>query len=296
MNRKGWYVDRGFELIIGDYQNDPDNAVLLDNVQITFDINKSASNKDRTNSAAIEIYNLDKDTLALLDRDYIAASFSAGYYNTEIKRIFAGDVNSVITRREGTDLVTQIQMGAGYVTLNQQILSELTAPGRTVKDVLETIRTRLKGVNRGIYTGTNINSQVLNGYPLVGTPKQIIDKLSQTYGIEISVDNDVMRVVDSGSSFTKSESQALVISPDTGLHGLAYRTTGDKLRTKLDKAKLPGMQFQSYLNADLIPGAMIKLEQGDNLDGYWRIDSVRFTGSWRKGDWISDVHCTQKIT
>ena len=48
--------DRVYELIIGDYKTTA--GLLINNLQVTFDISKSTENKNKTNSASIEVYNL----------------------------------------------------------------------------------------------------------------------------------------------------------------------------------------------------------------------------------------------
>ena len=52
---------REYQLIVGDWKNG--DGLLIENLQVTFDISKSSNNKDRTNSAAIEIYNLSDESL-----------------------------------------------------------------------------------------------------------------------------------------------------------------------------------------------------------------------------------------
>lgn len=295
MTLKNTYVNRGYSLVIGDYVNDPNNAALIDNLQISFDVNKSSSNKDRSNSATIEIYNLDDDTLSLLDKEFIAADFSAGFYNTEIKRLFAGEVAQVTTRQQGPDLVTQIRMGAGYSALNFTLLNDMVAPGKTKKEVLEQLRKRITGINRGVYSGVNCNNPVISGYPLTGTPRAVLDKLCHDGEMEYTVDNNTLYVMDKGKSFTNNLNQAILISPDSGLIDRAYKVSGEGIRKKPDPAKQPGIQFSALLNADYLAGTVIKLEQGDKLDGFYKIESVRFSGSWRAGSWLSDVRCSQRI-
>lgn len=290
------YINRGYSLTIGDYKNDPDNATLIDNLQITFDVNKSSSNKDRTNSATIEIYNLDDNTLALLDKEFIAADFAAGYYNTHIKRLFAGEIAQVTTRQQGPDLVTQIRLGAGYSELNFTLLNDMVAPGRTKKEVLEELRKKVTSINRGVYSGVNCNNTVISGYPLTGTPRAALDKLCHDGEMEYTIDNNTLYVMDKGKSYMNSLDQAIIVSPETGLLDRAYKVSGEGIRKKPDPAKQPGIQFSALLNADYLAGSVIKLEQGNSLDGFYKIESVRFSGSWRQGNWISDVRCSQRLS
>ena len=52
---------RVYELIVGDTASG--EGLRLNDLQLTFDISKSSSNKDKTNSASIEVYNLYEEPL-----------------------------------------------------------------------------------------------------------------------------------------------------------------------------------------------------------------------------------------
>jgi hypothetical protein len=226
--------------------------------------------------------------LKLLDVDYPAAVFSAGYLEIGMKRLFAGQITNVTTRKSGTDRVTQIQMGAGYTDLNHTVLSQLTAPGRTVKDVLEDIRKAIPNVSRGVFNGTNLNNPVIYGYPLMGTPKEMLDELSSKYGLHWQVDEDVLYVHDNDRANTENFEQAYVISKYTGLIENAYRVSGDVRRGAKDKSKKQGVQLKMLLNPDIIPGDIVKLED-TLITGWYRIDSLRHTGGWRDSSWYSEL-------
>lgn len=280
--------NRTYQLIIGDSKST--EAFLIENdLQVTFDISKSTDNKKRTNSAAIEITNLNPEQIKLLDTDYPAAVLSVGYLNAgNIKRIFAGQVNHVSTRKQGTELITQLQIGSGYTDLNHEVLSEIVPPGKTVKDVAETLRKALPGVSRGVYNGTNLNNEILYGYPLMGTAKEMLDQLSDKYGLDWQVDDDVLYMKNNDRANNENFNQAYVISAYTGLIENAYRVAGDRKRSKKDNAKKPGVQMKILLNPDINAGDIIRLED-TFITGWFRVDSLRHSGSWRSGNWYTEI-------
>lgn len=279
--------NRQYVLIIGD--SNSGEALEITDLQVTFDISKSTDNKKKTNSAAIEIYNLSREQIKLLDTDYPAAVFSAGYLDTGgPKRLFGGQVTHVSTRKSGTDLVTQIQLGVGYTELNHQILSELVAPGQTVKDVAEAIRKNLPGVSRGVYNGTNMNNEIIYGYPLMGTPKEMLDELAEKYQLDTQIDDDVLYVHNNDRAATENFQQAYVISQYTGLVDTAYRVSGDRRRSAKDKAKKPGIQMRILLNPDIKAGDIIYLED-TLITGWMKVDSLRHYGGWRSPTWYTDI-------
>ena len=284
----GYQINRVYNLIVGDGRSGEAFEINND-LQITFDISKSTDNKKKTNSAAIEIYNLNPEQIKLLDTDYPAAVLSVGYLNAgNIKRIFAGQVNHVSTRKQGTDLVTQLQIGSGYTDLNHDVLNEIVPPGSTVKDVAETLRKALPGVSRGVYNGTNLNNEILYGYPLMGTAKEMLDQLSDKYGLDWQVDDDVLYVKNNDRANNEDFNQAYVISAYTGLIENAYRVAGDRKRSKKDNAKKPGVQMKILLNPDINAGDIIRLED-TFITGWFRVDSLRHSGSWRGQNWYTEI-------
>lgn len=282
--------NRGYSLTIGNYKTG--EGILIEDLQVTFDISKSSSNKDKTNSAAIEIYNLSDEDLKLIDTDYPTAVFSAGYHDTFIKELFSGQVINVTTREQGTDRVTQIQMGSGYTELNHDVLSQLTAPGKTVKDTFEDIRKAIPNISRGVYNGTNLNNQLIYGYPLMGTPKDMLDELSEKFDVDWQLDGDVLYVHDNDRASTENFGQAYLLRYDTGLIDMAYRTTGDVRRSKKDKVKKQSINCKILLNGDIVAGSIVKLEQDSPLDGFLKVDSLRHTGDYRGQAWYTELKCS----
>lgn len=287
----GYQINRVYNLIVGDGKSGEAFEINND-LQITFDISKSTDNKKKTNSAAIEIYNLNPEQVKLLDTDYPAAVLSVGYLNTgNIKRIFAGQVNHVSTRKQGTDLITQLQIGSGYTDLNHEVLSEIVPPGKTVKDVAETLRKALPGVSRGVYNGTNLNNEILYGYPLMGSPKEMLNELGDKYGLDWQVDDDILYVKNNDRANNEDFNQAYVISSYTGLIENAYRVSGSRKRSKKDKAKKPGIQMKILLNPDINAGDIIRLED-TFITGWFRVDSLRHSGSWRGSNWFTEIRAS----
>ncbi len=168
------------------------------------------------------------------------------------------------------------------------MLSSLVAPGRTVKDVAEDLRKAIPGVSRGVYNGTNLNNAVLYGYPLQGTPKEMLDELSEKYGLDWQIDDDVLYVHNNDRANTENFEQAYVVSKYTGLIENAYRTSGDTRRSEKDKAKIQSVQWKQLLNPDIIPGDIVKLED-TLITGWYKVEDMRHYGDWRGSAWYTDV-------
>lgn len=281
--------NRQYILIIGD--SNSGEALEVTELQVTFDISKSSDNKKKTNSASIEVYNLSEDHIKLLDTDYPAAVFSAGYLDTGgPRRLFSGQVTNVSTRKSGTDRVTQITMGTGYVELNQQVLSEFVPEGQSPKAATERL-IRAIGADRGVFNGTNLNNPLIYGYPLSGTPKEMLDEICEKYACNWQLDDGVVYVHDNDRGNTENFEQAYVISEGTGLIESAYRVSGDRQRSKKDKVKKPGIQMKILLNSDIRAGDIIRLED-TLITGWFKVESLRHYGGWRSPGWYTDIKAT----
>jgi len=281
--------DRQYELIIGDFQTG--EGLQVTDLQVTFDISKSTDNKKKTNSAAIEVYNLSTEHIKLLDTDYPAAVFSAGYLDTGgPKRLFSGQVTHVTTRKSGTDRITQLTLGSGYVELNQQVLSEFVPEGQPPKAAAERL-IRAIGADRGVFNGTNLNNPLIYGYPLSGTPKEMLNELCEKYACNWQLDDNVVYIHDNDRANTENFQQAYVISKYTGLIETPYRVSGDRQRSTKDKVKKPGIQMKILLNPDIRAGDIIYLED-TLITGWLKVESLRHTGGWRSPTWYTEIKAT----
>lgn len=281
--------NRQYRLIVGDYQTG--EALEITDLQVTFDISKSPDNKKRTNSASIEIYNLSDEHVKLLDTDYPAAVFEAGYLDTGgPKRLFSGQVTHVSTRKSGTDRITQVTMGSGYTELNHQLLSEFVPEGQDPKVVVQRF-VKAIGADRGVVSGTNLNNPIIGGYPLSGTPKDMMDEFCEKYACEWQLDDGVVYVHDKGRPNDENFDLAYVISKYTGLIETPYRVSGDRQRSKKDNVKKPGVQMKILLNPDIRAGDIIYLED-TLITGWLKVESLRHSGGWRSSGWFTEIRAT----
>lgn len=281
-------VNRKYILRVGDAED----GLVIQDLQMTFDISLTSDNSGKTNSASIEVYNLSSESLKALDTDYPYVVLSLGYLGLDatasnVKRVYAGVVTELTTRRSGADRVTRMLLGEGYVELNHQILSELVPPGRTVQDVAESIRKAIPNVSRGVYNGVNVRNSLIYGYPLQGTPKDMLDELANKYKLEWQLNDGSLYVHDKERANDENFSDVYVISPATGLIENAYRASGNARLSTEDKAKKQAVQWTQLLNPDLIPGSIVRLED-TFIQGWYKLEEVRHSGGWRDSSWNTE--------
>lgn len=295
--------DRVYELTLGDTKSgdavvitnvarpEYDPAVRVETLQVTFDITKSSDNKRGRNSASIEVYNLSQDSIRKLESEYLVCTFKAGYKDTGPLVVVQGNVVETRTTKKGVDYITQILMGEGYTELNHTKLKSLVAPGKTVEDVIEEIRKQMPGVVRGSIMGTNLNSAIMYGYPLTGTPAQMLNQVCEANRLEWHVTGGVLNVSDENGLLSKNQSLAPIVSEETGLIDVPFFTSAEGRKLPKDKKRRRGVQFTALLNAEYNPGYIVSI-QSKLINGIYRINTSRFYGDFRGRDWYVECFCS----
>lgn len=298
--------DRQYSLIVGTLKD----AVEINGLQIKFRVNKTSSNKDKKNKADIEIYNLSKEYQVLFEDKYVAVALSVGYEGTGLKRLFAGQAFSVGTRKEGADTITEIEVEELYKELNFKPLSKLVPAGKTVRNVIEELVKLVPEINKSIFNGKNITKTVIDGYPMSGTPRQVLNELSIAYDIDWQIDDSVLFVSDKEDAYTNNTQSAFLIHEQSGLIERPYwdsknvkdpegrkietKDSAGKTRKKTAKIKKKSLKFKVLLNPAIYAGTILKLEYPE-MTGFYKVDEVRHSGNFRSNEWYSEVMCSERV-
>lgn len=281
---------RIYELIIGDYSSG--EGILINNLEIRFDVSKSADNTKKANSGVVEVVNLSPASLKMLESDFLEVRFSIGYVETGLHQLLTGNVVEKSTVKSGTDIVTQFILGEGYTALNHEKIKTTVAPGKTYADVVEVCRASMPGVARGAYVGTNLNNIVVHGYPMNGTPKSELDRLCKSLRLEWRVDNGTLSVSEQNGLTSKDTSLAPLISPEVrNLIDIPFHTSGEGIKMPKDKTRKMGVQFRALCDANIVPGSLVRLES-KYITGFYRVNDARYYGDFRGQDWYVDCFCS----
>jgi hypothetical protein len=271
-------INRDYELVLGD-TGSADALVITPPMSLKFNISKSSTNVHKNDSGEIEIMNLPDDALKVLSGDYPAAILKVGYKGQQLVTILSGEVISVSTRKQGTEKVTQILIGSGYVALNH--------------DTIETLQKEMKGISKGVFSGFNINNTVLYGYSMSGTARQVLDNICASYNLAYTIDNNTLNVFDKNGSRDENYTLAPLINETSGLIDLPYETRVDVGKAKKSLDNKGGVHFQCLLNPSLIPGSIVRIES-KTINGWYILSDIRHYGGNRENDWYSDCKCVEK--
>lgn len=280
--------ERIYKLVVGDSRTG--DGFEVTQLHMTFDVSKTSDNKKHNNSAVIEVYNLNDDHLAMLQKDYVACSLSIGYKDEGMKVLLSGNVVECRTVDKGPLTVSQIIIGEGYASLTKQQVKAMVPPNKNQEAVLDSLLAQIPGIDKGSYLALPLNNPVLFGYPMNGTPKDILNEFCEANNVEWCVTNNNLYVTEPGGLISTDRNKAMLISPETGLIESPFHTSADHTKMKKDKTRKKGVQFKALADAALIPGAMIRLES-ERITGWYRVNSIRFNGGYESNEWYMDVFC-----
>ena len=283
--------DRVYELTIGDAKSGQ-GFVIDSSLQVRFDISKSSDNKRSGNSATIEVYNLSLEHIEMLDAtEYVYCKFAVGYAEEGPRVVVDGNVTETVTVKRGTDYITQMRIGEGYVDLHHSKVKALVGPGKRVVDAIDELIKVMPGVSRGAFTGTNLNNPIVYGYPLTGSAAENLRRIAEANRIEYHISGGVLNISDENGALTTNQQLAPIVSEETGLIEVPFKTSAEGQKLKKDKRKRRGVQFKALLNAEYQPGFIVKLES-ERITGFYRVNTARFEGDFRGGDWTVECFCS----
>lgn len=285
-------TDRRYELTLGNFESG-DGSKITD-LQLKFDVQLSADNSGAGNSAVIEVFNLSRNTLGKLENEFQDVVLSVGYRDTSIQTILTGNITKTFTT-PGADRVTKLFLGESYTALNHERLNSTVAPGKTMEDVIEEIRKHMPGVARGAYVAKNLRSPSLYGVPLNGSPRDMLRRLCRDMDWEYRVYLGSLFINDRNGLISKDTAEAPLISKETGLIGIPYFESGTAQGLPTHPRRASGVRFTALLNPSVEPGKLVRLESTvlPQLNGFYRVQAIRYVGDYRGNDWYMEVSATQ---
>lgn len=281
--------DRQYSLQIGQGKG---TGILIENLHLEFRISKGSDNKKRTNKATISIYNLSAQYQAYIEAEFVEVVLSVGYVGLGMHKLFAGQVTVAGTRRQGADIVTELQIESFYTELNHKRITKTLGTGTTIKSVVEAVRDQMGGVSRAVYSGKNIEKKMIDGYSITGSPRQILNELSEAFEMEWQVDDGVLYIQDRGFSYMTDKTKAYVISEMSGLIERPYFDNIEKQRGKKDKLKKArkGVKLKILLNPAIVAGSIVKIEYAE-FTGFYKVEKLTHSGGMYSDQWETELVC-----
>lgn len=273
-------LNRQFSLSVGEVgiaTSRPVESGINPSLRIVFKITKST--QPEPNTADIEVWNLAKESRALVDGTKVPVRLLVGY-GTELFFLFGGDVLHAASQKQGVDWVTKLHLQDGGKKYRGSRINVSLAPGTPLADALQIAASAigLPVGNLGTHL-TNIRGgleKFSKGLVLSGKAEEEFDKLAQASGYEWSIQDGQLQVLGPNEL---APGQSVLLSPDSGLIGTPE--VGDK---GLLKAR-------SLLQPGLTPGRLVVMDS-NSVKGNYRIQKASYSGDSHGQDWYADIEGT----
>lgn len=290
-----YQLGREYELIIGDPLSK--TALLIEPpMEIRFRIEKHIYNNRKLNTATFEILNLSQQTRKTFENiKYPQVIFSCGYRGVgNLGLVFSGQAVSVSSEKTAQGIVTKLNCAESFVQLHN-VLDSFTVPaGKTVRDVILEVASKMQNTAIGQLSGDNIETKLASGYPAEGTAKEILNELSKAHSLQWRVDKNTLYVRDDGGTYKSKEQEVYLITPESGLLNIPSYQNKKAGKTESDETGLDGIEFTALLNPAVTAGSFVEINSGiTDIQGVYQVRDITYEGSFREREWYIKAECDE---
>ena len=252
---------RSYRMIAG-----PAGGSGFETTELHIAFNLEKTDLETSNTARVEIWNLNDEHKALLKAKNCAVALYAGY-GSVMPLVFAGGVSFVSTCPDGTDT---------YITLAY-------AGKVNSKTILDDIAGQM-----GVAVSYSYNaefSDIPNGYSFVGLAKNALSIICNASNLTWSIQNGVLQIKKPGDVMSQ---EVFVLSEETGMIGFPQEIT---VTADDDSGKdVEGWDVEFLMNAAIGIDDYVYLKS-KVVTGYFRVYSIEIEGDTDGSTW----QCTARL-
>ena len=279
--------DRIYRLLIGQGSQ----GLEITSLHIQFDIEKTA--KKNPNKSTVKVWNLSKQTRTQLEKPDTRCILYAGYKDDlGAILIFKGTVTDAWSKVEGPDIITEFELGDGSKEIRDTTISKGYSKNVKSKTILTDVA---KEMGMSLVLPSNApEREWQHGFSYYGSASKLLDKVVSATGLEWSIQNGDLQVIQKGMVTTK---QGIELAVDSGLIYSPERIRASKKEVRkkpntqeleTGKQGVEGWRVQTLLMPMLNPGDRVKLKS-KFVEGVFRVEEIRHTGDNMAGEWKSEL-------
>ena len=267
---------------------------VIKDLRIVFKVTKSIISTP--NLCEITLYGINDNTAALLEKKYTNIILNAGY-ESKVRLIYKGQIKNTFISKSGTEHTAAIYCGDGEAAWESAIFNKTIASNVTIKsaikDIVSTFSNVAQEASKVIEGDTSALDSItdrLEPQTLIGSSKDILDKMAKDYGFEWSIQDS--EVVILNEEQTLADAQAILIRADTGMIGSPTITEiGADVVTLLNPDALPNklIKIESASQDVAIQNAALRPIRRTKAEGLYKILEVVFSGDSRGDMWQSQI-------
>lgn len=251
-------------------------TATIDGLRMTFTIKLTGSAK--SNDATVTVSNLSEERRAQIQRRPLHVRLFAGYEDTGLALLFAGDARHTSSVREGATWQTTIELGSAERAITDARLSRSyqagVRRGQVVKDLCATMGLAPPSIPDGW------DRKLSGGLSVYGPAAEQLRKLFAP-DYTLSIGNGRVELVETGQRPVRQFAEG------TGLIGVPQPTYNDS------KTVIAGIQFECTLAPEITPGSLVSVVYSGKA-GQYRVKTVSHTGDTHGGDWKTQVEADIK--
>lgn len=262
-----------------------DWALTIGNVRITdlrVQFRCVRSLKPAPNTLDLTVYNLNDARRKALDDASTLTTYLEVGYRDGLAGIFRGDVRSVSSIVQGSDIVTRLSSGDGEKAIRGKRVAVTYGKQVTAGQILDGLVASL-GLKPGNVAKAKAELSQLNtttlypaGVSLFGNTWRELQTFARSAGLEISIQDGAIQVLNAGEPLAD---RGVLLTSDTGLIG-SPSTDADGT-----------VSFQCLMIPELKPGVKVQLDSR-YVKGYYRLTRVEYKGDTgvEAKDWGPECH------
>lgn len=256
----------------------PGEELEVTQLRMKFKITRDFSK--HPNNCEVHLYNLAPNTRADFDIKPLSLQLNAGYDGIN-RLLFVGDVRFAMSKQDGTDWETMLQLGDGARTYANARVKKQYAAGTTYRQALTDCAKSMGLVlPPALAKDSQLDRPFNAGHVAYGPARDELDRLFSTFGYQWSIQNGVLRVLTDEQVVTPVE--AVVISEEQGMIGSPEFGSPPK------SGKPPHVRVKLLLWPELAPGDKIQLKSKAK-SGFFKIIKVEHEGDTHGEPWFTTV-------
>lgn len=256
------------------------NTTEITDLRVQFKVTRTLTK--HPNACDITITNLAESTRVDLETKPLLVELHAGY-DGDLKLMYNGDLRFGMTKQEGVQWETLLQLGDGdcmhrWARVNKSY-SAKTSVRTVLKDCAKSMGFQLP---EHLAKDPKLDHTFETGKTSHGPSRDELTRLLSPFGYHYSIQNGVLRILRDDQTHSNS---ALILGKEQGMIGTPE--FGSPPRS----GKPPHMTVKFLLYPELTPGDRVEL-RSKVKNGLFRLESVKHTGDTHgSGDtsWTTEV-------
>lgn len=261
--------------------NPPPNAVIVRDLDTTFQIRKSLGKEP--NTCELVIRNLAKATRELVREKPLYVRVDAGY-DGQLERLFTGDMSWSESVQRRVTWETTIQLRDGDRSYRYGRVSRSYPAGRDAHTAVRDCA-RAMGMTARFTPAAalELRAQFGSGLALEGPAQRELTRLLAPFGMSWSIQDHILYILRADETDPRAP---ILISEDTGMVGTP------SFGAPPEKGKAPVLKVECLLKPSIIPGGRITVVSR-NIRGVFRVQSVDHTGNTRRDKFASSIEARE---